>query len=179
PSLATLSRTDRTRSRMRRTPRPSIVEPVELATDAALGPLDDAATAGAWGITSCDDVLYHPSERNDNSDRHSQREDHDWEHDEDQFPESRQHVSASPLSPERSTKPRVGRWPHPERRLYRPSTDSRAPVLRLVRVRVQPVQGGPQGHQPDRGSWAQPAKTEASSGQVSRGASRCGVSWAH
>jgi hypothetical protein len=43
---------------------------------------------------SCDDVLYHPSERKDSSDRPSQRENHDWEHDEDQYPESRQHVSA-------------------------------------------------------------------------------------
>ena len=67
-----------------------------------------AATAGAWGITSCDDVLHQPSEHNDSSDRHSQREDHDWEHDEDQFPKSRQHVSVSPLSLPRSTKPRRG-----------------------------------------------------------------------
>jgi hypothetical protein len=43
---------------------------------------------------SCDDVLYHPSERNDSSERPSQRENHDWEHDEEQYPESRQHVSA-------------------------------------------------------------------------------------
>ena len=43
---------------------------------------------------SCDDVLYHPSERKDSSDRPSQRENHNWEHDEHQYPESRKHVSA-------------------------------------------------------------------------------------
>jgi hypothetical protein len=32
---------------------------------------------------SCDDVLDHPSERKDSSDRHSQRDHHDWENDED------------------------------------------------------------------------------------------------
>jgi hypothetical protein len=40
-------------------------------------------------------MLYHPSERNDNSDRRSQREGHHWEDDEDQFSESRQQVRAS------------------------------------------------------------------------------------
>jgi hypothetical protein len=45
---------------------------------------------------SCDDVLDHPSERKDSSDRHSQRDHHGWKHDEDKHPESRQHVSTSP-----------------------------------------------------------------------------------
>ena len=44
---------------------------------------------------SCDDVLNHPSERKDSSDRHSQRDDHDWKHDEDKHPESRQHLARS------------------------------------------------------------------------------------
>ena len=45
---------------------------------------------------SCDDVLNQPSKRKDSSDRHSQRDDHDWKHDEDKHPESRQHVRSSP-----------------------------------------------------------------------------------
>ena len=44
--------------------------------------------------TSRDDALYNPSEHKDSSDRPSQRENHDWEHDEEQYPESRQHISA-------------------------------------------------------------------------------------
>jgi len=45
---------------------------------------------------SCDGVLDRPTESQDSSDRHSQREDHDWKHDEDKHPESRQHVRTSP-----------------------------------------------------------------------------------
>ena len=44
----------------------------------------------------CNDVLDHPSERKGSSDRHYQHDDHDWKHDEDKHPESRQHVSTSP-----------------------------------------------------------------------------------
>src|SRR5215475_3634986 len=68
-------------------------------------------------------------------------EDHDWEHDEDQFPKSRQHVSVSPLSLPRSTKPRRGR-PHPrsEGVSFIATTDSRTPVPGLASVRVHPVQ---------------------------------------
>jgi len=40
-------------------------------------------------------VLYHPSQRKDNSDRDSQREDHDRDRDEDQYPQSRQYVGVS------------------------------------------------------------------------------------
>src|SRR5262245_23295040 len=43
--------------------------------------------------TSRDDVLVYPSERKDSSDRPSQRETTTGEHDEDQYPKSRQHVS--------------------------------------------------------------------------------------
>ena len=32
---------------------------------------------------SCDDVLDRPTEGKDSSDRHSQRDDHDWKHDKD------------------------------------------------------------------------------------------------
>jgi hypothetical protein len=52
------------------------------------------ALENARNGTSRDDVLYHPSERKDSSDRPSQRENHDLEHDEEQYRESRQHVSA-------------------------------------------------------------------------------------
>jgi hypothetical protein len=38
---------------------------------------------------SCDDVLDHPSERKDSSDRHHQRDHHGWKHDEDKHAESR------------------------------------------------------------------------------------------
>ena len=42
---------------------------------------------------SCDDVLDRPTEGKDSSNRQSQRDDHDWKHDEDKHPETRPHVS--------------------------------------------------------------------------------------
>src|SRR5262249_27150429 len=44
---------------------------------------------------SCEEVLYHPSQRKDNSDRDSQRKDHDRDREEAQYPQSRQYVGVS------------------------------------------------------------------------------------
>jgi hypothetical protein len=43
---------------------------------------------------SCDEVLYHPSERKDSSNASPSAKTTTGEHDEDQYPESRQHLSA-------------------------------------------------------------------------------------